>query len=137
MVGKSSKDAGQRGAGASRRQSPRNKGENSFGREYSLKEDLAIKRVFGSGKKYKGSCLTIYYYGSGNLPLKVAIKIRKNVGSAPKRNKFKRIIREIIRTNKEIFQSRGHLVISVNSDPGNDSLFKAIKKDLLNFAQTR
>jgi ribonuclease P protein component len=137
MGGKSSKDAGRKGASASRRRSPRNKGDQSFGREYSLKEDLAIKRVFRSGKKFKGRCLSIYYYGSGSLPLKIALKVRKNVGSSPERNRIKRIIREIIRTNKDKFQNRGHLVILAHVYPSDDSLFKMIEKDLFDFAKVR
>jgi ribonuclease P protein component len=137
MGGKSSKDAGRRGASASRRRLPRNKGDQSFGREYSLKEDRAIKRVFRSGKKFKGRCLSIYYYGSGSLPLKIALKVRKKVGSSPERNRIKRIIREIIRTNKDKFENRGPLVISADVNPRSDSLFADIEKDLFDFAQTR
>ncbi|HDS01216.1 MAG TPA: ribonuclease P protein component [candidate division Zixibacteria bacterium] len=137
MGGRSSKDAGQKGASASRRRSPRNKGEYSFGREYSLKEDLAIKRVFRSGRKFEGRCLVIYHYGAGSLPLKVALKVRRNIGSSPRRNRIKRIIREIIRTNKNKFKHGGHLVISVIVDPGDETLFEAIEKDLFDFAQAR
>ena len=135
MAGKSSKDAGAKGASGSPRQSPKNKGAQSFGREYSLKEDLAIKRVFNSGRKFKGSCLSIFHYGAGSLPLKVVIKVPKANGSAPRRNKIKRIVREVIRKNKEKFESRGHLVIISNINPDVKSLYEIIEKDLFDFAE--
>jgi ribonuclease P protein component len=135
MAGKSSKDAGAKGASGSPRQSPKNKGAQSFGREYSLKEDLAIKRVFNSGKKFKGSCLSIFHYGAGSLPLKVVIKVPKSNGSAPRRNRIKRIVREVIRKNKEKFESRGHLVIISNINPDVKSLYEIIEKDLFDFAE--
>ncbi|NIP44141.1 MAG: ribonuclease P protein component [candidate division Zixibacteria bacterium] len=137
MGGKSSKDAGRKGASASRRRSLKSKGDQSFGREYSLKEDLAIKRVFRFGKKFEGRCLVIYHYGSGSLPLKIALKVKKNIGSSPRRNRIKRIIREVIRTNKGKFKNSGHLVISAIFDPGDETLFENIEKDLLDFAQAR
>lgn len=134
MAGKSSKDAGAKGASGSPRQSPKNKGAHSFGREYSLKEDLAIKRVFNSGKKYKGSCLSVFYYGAGSLPLKVVIKVPKTNGSAPRRNRIKRIVREIIRRNKEKFESKGHIVIISYINQDVKSPYEMIEKDLFDFA---
>jgi ribonuclease P protein component len=136
MAGKSSKDAGTKGASGSPRQSPKSKGAQSFGREYSLKEDLAIRRVFDSGKKFKGSCLSVFYYGAGSLPLKVVIKVSRAGGSAPRRNRIKRIIREIIRKNKEKFESKGHLVIISNVNPDVKSPYEIIEKDLFNFAES-
>ena len=134
MGEKSSKDVGPKGAGGSRPQSRKSKSSQSFGREFSLKEDLAIKRVFSSGKKFKGSCLTIYYYGAGELPLKVALKVGKLNGSAPRRNKIKRIIREVIRLNRASFETIGNMVISARVNPELKSPYEIIKKDLMDFA---
>jgi ribonuclease P protein component len=137
MVEKSSKDAGQKAARGLQLQSQRNKNPQSFGREYSLNEDLAIKRVFESGKKYKGSCLSIYYYGKGSLPLKIVFRVSKKNGSAPRRNKIKRIMREIIRTNRDLFEPFGHMVISTYIKPELVSPYKLIEKDLFSFAETK
>ncbi len=137
MGAKSSKGAGQRGVNASRRRSQRNRPDESFGREYSLKEDLAIRRIFRSGKRFKGRCLSIAYYGEGSLPLKVVLKISRRNGPAPRRNRIKRIIREIIRKNKELFEQFGHLAISASISPDEESLFELIEKDLMDFAKRR
>ena len=134
MGEKSSKDVGPKGVNGSRPQSRKSKSAQSFGREFSLKEDLAIKRVFSSGKKFKGSCLSIYYYGEGELPLKVALKVSKLNGSAPRRNKIKRIIREVIRLNRALFEPIGNIVISARVNPELKSPYEIIKKDLMDFA---
>lgn len=137
MVAKSSKDAALKGANGCQPQSPRNSSDNSLSRIYSLKEDLAIKRVFRSGKKFKGSCLNIYYYDQDELPLKIVLKVSKKNGSAPRRNKIKRIIREIIRTNKSLFEPFGHIAVRCLIDPNENNLFEIIKKDLLDFAGSK
>ena len=134
MGEKSSKDAAPKGASGLQPASPKSKGQECLGREFSLKEDLAIQRVFRSGKKFKGSCLTIYYYSDGKLPLKVALKVGKANGSAPRRNRIKRIIREVIRRNRKIFEPIGHIIVSAHINPELKSPYEAIKKDLLDFA---
>jgi len=137
MVAESSKDAGVKGANCCPPQSPRNSSDNSLPRVYSLKEDLAIKRVFRSGNKFKGSYLSIYYYDRDELPLKIVLRVSKKNGSAPRRNKIKRIIREIIRINKCLFEPFGHIAVRCWIDPKEENLYEIIKKDLLDFAGSK
>jgi ribonuclease P protein component len=137
MGGKSSNGGGPKGAGGSHLPSPRNNGAYRLGREFSLKEERAIRQVFERGKKFKGRCLTIYYLRGDNLPLKICLKVSRRYGSAPRRNYLKRVIREVVRLNRPAFETFGHIVISVHVSPDEKNTYKTIKEELIRFAETQ
>lgn len=137
MGGKSSSGDGPKGVRGLRPRSRRSEGANRLGREFSLKEDRAIRQVFRRGKKFKGRFLTVYHSRGDDLPLKICLKVSRRFGSAPRRNYLKRIIREVIRLNRREFDPCGHMVISAHVDPDHKNPFKLIKEELLQFAQTQ
>lgn len=74
---------------------------------YTLKKNellrgREIKKLFSTGKRFSSDRLTIIYTPA--LRQKVGFVASSHIGSATKRNRVKRILREAYRMNKGIFE---------------------------------
>ena len=78
-------------------------------KKYSLKKshdiELLIKKKQSVGNRY----FVIYY--DYNDEIKIAISISKKVGKAVVRNYNKRVMREIVRSNIELFKGLACLIV--------------------------
>ena len=68
-----------------------------FSEKYRLKSKKRIDRLFRFGKRESCGYLRFRYLPSEQRYLKVVITVSKRVGSSPKRNRLKRLIREALR----------------------------------------
>ena len=66
-----------------------------------LRAKREIDRVFQQGKYLRLGMLQAKFLVSGAPHSRFMISVRKSVGNAPQRNRFKRVVREAIRLNRE------------------------------------
>lgn len=68
-------------------------------KKYRLRKNLEFKRVYSGGKNYWNRNLTLYKKKNNLKETRFGITITKKVGKAVVRNKIRRRIKEIYRTN--------------------------------------
>lgn len=90
------------------------------------KEFVNLNRL---GRRYRTKHFTVILKENGLDISRIGITVRKKIGNAVKRNRIKRLIREIFRLNKKIIPKGYDIVIVANS--GADGLdFWKIKDEL-------
>jgi ribonuclease P protein component len=67
-----------------------------------LKKKVEIENVLHSGKRIPGNIFNVFIYASGRT--RVAFLVSKKVGSAVRRNRMKRLLREAYRLNRQQFE---------------------------------
>ena len=78
-------------------------------RKYSLKKSRDIEKLILK-KKSVGNRYYAIYYSEGKEPL-IAISVSKKLGKAHDRNYQKRVIREIVRNNIQLFDELNCLIV--------------------------
>ncbi len=91
-------------------------GDRSFGKVNRLHGRSNFQKVFQSqeGRKCTGKYCRITSTGSTNGETRFAIVISRGAGGAVRRNRVKRIVREYLRNNKDLWPSGEMIVIGVN-----------------------
>ena len=94
----------------------------------SLKSQNEIKQLLQSGKKIHTK-FGIFFLGNNETPEKqIGVLVKKAVGIAVKRNYYKRIIREYIRTNLDNFSAYNKIIFVINKKI--DVPFSQLKMEL-------
>jgi len=98
-----------------------------FSKKTRIKRDLEFEEVIKKGEKKVGKNLIIFRLKKQDSSLKFGIRVGKNVKDAVKRNRIKRILREILRKNKDKFSPQDMVVVlyrSSEADVGTEELLK-------------
>jgi ribonuclease P protein component len=66
-----------------------------FGKEWRIKEKETIKRVYNNGYFYRGKFINIHFLSEEKK--KFSIRMERGIKGGLKRNKVRRLLREIIR----------------------------------------
>jgi ribonuclease P protein component len=78
--------------------------KKSLPRAIILKRNREIEKVFNTGRRYSDQVFTLYILPSNRT--RVAFMVSKKVGNAVKRNRMKRLFREIYRINREKYENK-------------------------------
>ena len=115
----------------------------SFGKSEKLKSKKLIDRLFMEGKNIKSYPLKLVYIpvdNSENPELKTGVSVpKKLVKTAVKRNRIKRLMREVFRKNKylvtkDLSTSYAFMFIHISrEEPDYEKLEKSMIKILENF----
>ncbi len=105
--------------------------KEGFPKEIRIKKDLEFKEVIKKGEKKIGEKLILFILKKDNTSLKFGIRVDKTIKKATKRNRIKRIIREILRKSKDKFLPGERVVIVYKSLEENVKL-KELQKDFDN-----
>lgn len=81
-----------------------------FNRQSKLKKNKQFQAVYKTGKSYANKHLVIYILPNKNSECRVGFAAGKRLGSAPKRNRAKRLLREAFRLNQHRFKSGFDLI---------------------------
>jgi len=92
----------------------------------SINKKEEIQQIINQGTKVSTGLGPIFFYQHEPSTInKIAILLKKNIGTAVRRNYIKRILREIIRENNHIFNRFNRIVIIFS------------KRDNVNYHQVR
>lgn len=95
-----------------------------------IKSKLEFEDILTTGKKIKNNFYIIYYKDKKKEFSRFGITLVKKFGNAVKRNKYKRITREIIRTNQNLFKNNFDYIIIVKKTCENTD-FNILKNNLV------
>jgi len=82
---------------------------------FSKKERLLKRRefqlVFDNGERFGNNQLKIYALSNGDSVSRLGLVVGRKFGNSPKRNRFKRILREAYRLNKGLLNNGADIVV--------------------------
>jgi len=121
--------------------------DESFGKSQKLKSKKLIDQLFVEGKNIKSYPLKLVYIpinNSENIELKTGVSVpKKLVKTAVKRNRIKRMMREVFRKNKylvtkDLSTSYAFMFIHISrEEPDYERLEKSMIKILDNFSNKK
>ncbi len=96
----------------------------------TLKKNYEFKNVLDKGKFYRGKYITVYLIKNKQEKNVIGIAISKKLGTAVKRNRLKRLIRESYRLQKENLQKGYNIVFLWNKNREQNIKCEQIKEDM-------
>jgi len=98
---------------------------------YIVKKEKDFEKIIKEGKCNKNRYFVIHHL-KNNLPYdRYGVSVSKKLGNAVFRNKYKRIIRNILMENKKTFQNNRDYIIMIKKT-GLDKSYLELKEDLQN-----
>lgn len=92
-----------------------------FPSDLRIRKGSDFKKVFEKGKKFSSGHYTIIFApNSLGFPRLGLVVGKKRIGSAVKRNRTKRVVREVFRKNKSVFNSLDVLILPKKGSEGLD-----------------
>ncbi len=86
--------------------------KEGFSKKERLRKEKEFQRVFKEGKKIWIEKVALLFFCSNSVGIRrLGIVVSKKIGKAVKRNRAKRLIREVFRKNKEIFPEKSDIII--------------------------
>ena len=95
-----------------------------------IKSKIEFEDIIKNGKKIGNSFFVIYYKDRKKLFSRFGVSLSKKFGNAVVRNKYKRILREIIRINQKKFKNNYDYIIIMKKSCF-DLNYKMIEEKLL------
>ena len=95
-----------------------------------IKSKIEFEDIIKNGKKIGNSFFVIYYKDRKKLFSRFGVSLSKKFGNAVVRNKYKRILREIIRINQKKFKNSYDYIIIMKKSCF-DLNYKMIEEKLL------
>ena len=99
--------------------------------KYRIKKNDEFDDILNNGRKTNNSYFSLYNKDNNLTYARFGITLSKKFGNAVERNKYKRIIREIIRTNMFLFKNNCDYIIIIRKKC-DDSNYKIMKENLIN-----
>ena len=99
--------------------------------KYRVKNKELFNDIIKTGNQTKTKYFYIYYKENDIDYPRFGIAVGKKVGKAVVRNKYKRIIRNILNENKKTFKNTRDYIIMIKKT-GLDKSYEELKQDLQN-----
>lgn len=102
---------------------------HSFPKELKIRKSSEYEEIFGTSKRIRSKHFNILYVHNTLGYSRAGIVVgKKNVRSAVKRNRIKRLVREVFRQHKSLFDS---LDLVFLAKKGSDNLnYKNVKREI-------
>jgi ribonuclease P protein component len=102
-----------------------------FSKEDRIRRPLEFKRAREKGKRYSTRSFIVYVFPNDLSKKRLGLSISRKAGSAVKRNRLKRLLREFFRTNNPLFPESSDIVISaMASPPPSCFTYKGVEEEL-------
>jgi len=84
----------------------------SFGKEERIRQRTSFQKISKEGTKYQTDHFRVYVYPNKLSYRRLGITVGKQIGSAVKRNRVKRLIREFFRLHKGLLPGSSDIVVT-------------------------
>ncbi len=85
--------------------------DHGFSKKERLLKRKEFQLVFDKGEKFGNKQLKIYALSNGNSVSRLGLVVGRKFGNSPRRNRFKRILREAYRLNKSLLNNGADIVV--------------------------
>ncbi len=85
--------------------------DQRFSKKERLQKRKEFQHVFDNGERYGNDQLKIYALSNGDSVSRLGLVVGRKFGNAPRRNRFKRILREAYRLNKGLLSNGVDIVV--------------------------
>jgi len=85
--------------------------DQGFSKKERLLKRKEFQLVFDKGEKFGNTQLKIYALANGSSASRLGLVVGRKFGNSPRRNRFKRILREAYRLNKSLLHSGADIVV--------------------------
>ena len=85
--------------------------DQGFSKKERLLKRKEFQLVFDNGERFGNNQLKIYALSNGNSVSRLGLVVGRKFGNSPRRNRFKRILREAYRLNKNLLSNGVDIVV--------------------------
>jgi len=85
--------------------------DQRFSRKERLRKRKEFQQVFDKGERFGNDQLKIYALSNGDSVSRLGLVVGRKFGNAPRRNRFKRILREAYRLNKSLLSIGADIIV--------------------------
>lgn len=114
---------------------PNPKKRNAFPSSLRIQKREEFRLIYSKGVKHSSDSFSLFVLGSGYGKGRLGLTVTKRVGKAHKRNKVKRIFREIFRKNKEKLDQNVDIIIHARPDVVTKT-YRELEKEFLSLIGT-
>lgn len=106
-----------------------------FPKKIRLRTASEIQIVFQQGKYFPLGVLSAKVLKTDRTESRFLVAVKKKIGSAPRRNRIKRLTREAIRLNKHLLGASYDICFFISKKPEQLPEYVMIEKEIQNFFQ--
>ena len=78
-------------------------------------------RVYRSGQRFRGNGFVVIVLPSNQAESRLGISVQRKAGNAVRRNRIKRLVREVFRLRRELFPLSSDIVVTIRREFAIDS----------------
>jgi ribonuclease P protein component len=108
--------------------------KNAFPKRFRLLNNDEFKAVMKQRRRFSSNVLILYFFPNEFEFSRLGVTVGKSAGNAVERNRFKRLVREVFRQNREQLPAGWDFVI-IKQKNIKEPTFEDIKQSFLNLAQ--
>ncbi|MFQ6110374.1 MAG: ribonuclease P protein component [Candidatus Aminicenantales bacterium] len=113
---------------------PNPKKKNTFPSSLKIQKREEFRLIYSKGERFSSHSFSLFVLGKGFGKGRLGITVTKKVGKAVKRNRIKRMIREIFRKNKDKFGERIDIIVHTRPEAANKS-YQELEEEFLTLAK--
>jgi ribonuclease P protein component len=104
--------------------------DERFTKAERLRKRQEFRQVYAAGRRYSLSLFTVFALPTPRGKTRLGVTVTKKIGRAVKRNRAKRLIREVFRRNKNRIGGSFDLVVNVK-DKLVEATYREVEADFL------
>jgi ribonuclease P protein component len=108
--------------------------QNAFPKRLRLGDNEEFKTVIAKRRRFSDNVLALYVAPNSREYSRLGVSVGRTAGNAVVRNRFKRLIREVFRQNREQLPSGVDYVVIGSSKLAKELVFENIKESFLKLA---